>query len=91
MFSDCVSAPVWSPEGALVRPGAVLLVSCQAGDWGRLLLATHVRMLTGGLVTRDWLRPVTRDAWLVAPPISMEVHTAVSFLGCSGWVMCICG
>ena len=63
-----------------MRPGAVLLVSCRASDWGRLLLATHVRILTGGLVTRDWLRPMTREAWLVVPPISIEAHTAGSYL-----------
>ena len=40
-FLIVVSAPVLSPDGALVRPGAVLLVSCRAGDWGWLFLATH--------------------------------------------------
>ena len=31
---------------------------------------------------------MTREAWLVAPPISVATHTAVSCLGCSGWWMC---
>ena len=84
-FLIVVSAPVLSPGGSLVRPErSYILVSCQAGDWGQLLLATHARMLTGRLVTRDW-----QEAWLVAPPISVEAQTAVSCLGCSGWVMCL--
>ena len=57
---------------------------------GCSILATHVRMLTGGLITSDWLIPVTWEAWLVAPPISVDAHTAVSCVGCSGWVMCVC-
>ena len=36
-----VSAPDLSTGGQLVRPGAVPFVSCQAGAYGRLLLATH--------------------------------------------------
>ena len=71
-----------------MRPGVVLLVSCRAGDGGRLLPATHARILTGGLVTCDWPRPVTWEAWLVAPPITVEAHTTGSYFGCSGWVMC---
>ena len=39
-------------------------------------------------MTYDWLRPVTREAWLVAPPISVEAHTAVCCFGCGGLVMC---
>ena len=46
-------------------------------------------LLAGGLVTCDWLRPVTWDAWLMAPPFSVAAHTAVSCLGCSGWWMCL--
>ena len=37
----------------------VPFVTCRAGAYGRLTLVTHARMLTGGLVTCDWLRPVT--------------------------------
>ena len=33
-----------------VRTGTVPFVSCRAGAYGRLLLATHERMMTGGLV-----------------------------------------
>ena len=84
-----VSAPALSTGGQLVRPGAVPFVSCRAGAYGRLLLATHGRRLTGGLVTCDWLRPVTQGVWRVAPQIGIAAHTAVSYLGCSGWWMCL--
>ena len=46
-----------------VRPGSVPFVSDRAGAYGRLLLATHELMMTGGLVACDWLRPVTWRAW----------------------------
>ena len=46
--------------------------------YGRLVLATHERMMAGGLVACDWLRPVTRGAWCVAPPISVVEHADVS-------------
>ena len=36
------------------------------------------RMMTGGLVACDWLRPVTQGAWRVAPPISVVAHADVS-------------
>ena len=72
-----------------MRPGAVPSMSSRAGAYGWLLLATHARMLTGGLVTCDWLRPVTRGVWRVAPPISVAMHTAVNCLGYSGWRMCL--
>ena len=49
-----------------VRPGSVPFISDRAGAYGRLLLATHERMLTGGLAACDWLTSVTRGgggAW----------------------------
>ena len=51
-----------------VRLGTVPVVSCGAGVYGRLLLETHERMVTGGLVSCDCLRPVTRGwrgVWLL--------------------------
>ena len=63
---------------ASVRPGTVPFMSCRAGAYGWLALATHERMMTGGLVACDWLRPVTQGAWRVAPPISVVTHTAMS-------------
>ena len=42
-----------------VCPDSVPFVSDRAGAYGRLLLATHERMMRGGLVACDWLRPVT--------------------------------
>ena len=30
-----------------------------------------------------------RETWLVAPPISVATHTAVTCLGCSDWWMCL--
>ena len=50
-----------------VRPGTVPFVSCRAGAYGRLVLATHERMMTGGLVACNWLRPVMRGrgVWLL--------------------------
>ena len=55
-----VSAPALPTVGQLVRPGSVPFVSCWAGAYGRLLLSTHERMLTDGLMTCDRLRHVTR-------------------------------
>ena len=87
LITECflfhVSDSALCTGGHLVRHGAVLLVSCRAGDGARLLPATDVRILTGGLMTCDWLRPVTREVWLVSPPI-----TTVFYFDCSGWVMC---
>ena len=54
-----------------MRPGLLPFVSVRASAYGRLLLATHERMMTGGLAACDWLAPVTRGAWRVAPPISV--------------------
>ena len=71
-------APALSAGVPSVHPSAVPFVSCRAGAYGRLLLATHERMMTGGLVACDWLRPVTWRAWRVAPPISVVTHTAAS-------------
>ena len=92
LITECflidVSDPALCTGSQLVRPGGVLLVSCRAVDWDWLLPATRARMLTGGLVTYVSLRPLTREAWLVAPPISMEAHAAVCCFGCGGWVMC---
>ena len=92
LITECflidVSDTAWCTEGQLVRPEALLLLSCRVGDGGRLLPATHAWILTGGPMTCDWLRPVTREVWLVAPPINVEVHTAVSYFGCSGLVTC---
>ena len=34
-----------------------------------------------------WLHSVTQGTWLMAPPISKEVHTTV--IGCACWVGCI--
>ena len=51
-----------------------------------MLLITDTRILTGGLVTCDWLRPVTLEVRLVAHPISVAAHTAVIYFG--SWVMC---
>ena len=34
-------------------------------------------MMTGGLVACDWLRPVMRGAWRVAPLISVVEHADV--------------
>ena len=61
------SAPALSAGGPSVRPGTVPFMSCQAGAYGWLLLSTHERILTGGLVACDWLRPVTRGrgVWLL--------------------------
>ena len=75
---------IYAPDAASsvgvpsVRPGTIPFVSCRAVAYGQLLLATHERMMTGGLVACDWLRPVTRGAWCVSPPISVVPHTAVS-------------
>ena len=59
-------APASSVGVPLVQPGTVPFVSCRAGAYDRLLLATHERMMTGNLVACDWLRPVTRGVWHVA-------------------------
>ena len=61
-----------------VRPGSVPFVSHRAGAYGRLLLATYEHMMTGGLSACDWLAPLTRGAWRVAPPISEGENTDVS-------------
>ena len=62
------SSALVSTEILLVRPGSVPFVSHRAGAYGRLLLATYERMKTGTLAACDWLTPVTRGAWRVAPP-----------------------
>ena len=51
-----------------VHPGSVPFVSDRASAYGQLLLATHERMRTGGLVACDWPTPVMRR---VALPISV--------------------
>ena len=56
--SVCVSSSDGVPS---VRPGSVPFVSDRAGAYGRLLLATHERMMTGGLSACDWLKPVIRE------------------------------
>ena len=61
--SDLVSI-----QTCLGQPGSVLYVSFWAGEYGRLLLATYERRQTGTLSACDWLTPVTRVAWRVAPP-----------------------
>ena len=62
-----------------VRPGSIPFVSDRPGAYGRLLLETHERMMTGGLFVCDWPTPVTRRAWRVAPPtISVVEHSDVS-------------
>ena len=55
-----VSAPVSYAAVSSVRPGSVPFESDRAAAYGRLLLATHERMMAGRLVACDWLRPVTR-------------------------------
>ena len=62
--SDLVSIKTLS-----VRPGLVPYVSHWAGVYGWLLLATYEHRKTGTLSACDWLTPVTRGAWRVAPPI----------------------
>ena len=57
-------------EVTSVQPGSVPFVSHRVRAFGRLLLATYERMMTGGLSACHWLAPVTRGAWRVAPPIS---------------------
>ena len=89
-----VPDPTSPVEVPLVQPGAVPFVFCRAGAYGRLLLATHERMMTGDLVACDWLRPVTRGGggggvWRVAPPISVVAHTDVSLLGCIDCWVCV--
>ena len=48
---------------------------------------TYACTLIGGLVCCGWLHSVTRGMWLVAPPISVKVCTAV--IGCRCWLGCI--
>ena len=67
-----------SDEVPSVRPGSVPFVSDRAGAYGLLLLATHERMMTGGLSACDWLTSVTRVAWRVAPPIGVVEHADIS-------------
>ena len=55
----------------LVRPGSVPYVSHRARVYGQLLLATYECRKTGTLSACDWLSPVTRGAWQVAPPIDV--------------------
>ena len=50
MLSFHVSHSALCTGGHFVCPGAVLLVSCRAGDGGQLLPVTDARILTGGLV-----------------------------------------
>ena len=48
LVSSCDGVPsVW--------PGSVPFVSDRAGAYGRLLLATHEHMMTGGLAACNWL------------------------------------
>ena len=42
-----------------VWPSSVPFVSDRASAFGRLLLATHEHMMTGGLAACDWLKLVT--------------------------------
>ena len=58
--------------------GLIPFVSNRAGAYGRLLLATHEHIITGGLTACDWFTPVTRGAWRVAPPISVVEQADVS-------------
>ena len=46
-------------------------VSDRPGDYGRLLLTVYVRWRTGfltGLVSSDWLQPVTLGGWRAGFP-----------------------
>ena len=63
-----------------MRPGSVPFVSKRAGAYGRLQLATHELMLTGGVSACDWLTPVTRGGggWRIAPPINVVDPADVS-------------
>ena len=65
-------------EAPLVHPGSVPFVSQRAVACGRLLLTNYERMMTGGLSACDWLTPVMRGAWRVAPPVSATVNADVS-------------
>ena len=57
-----------------VQLGSVPYVSNRAGAYGKLLLATYVRLQTGFLSVCDWLRPVTRGGgcWRAAPLIAAK-------------------
>ena len=87
LITACVLFDVYDPELSPGRPGVSLLVSCQFGDWGQLLLTTCARTLTGGLVPCGWLNPVMCRVWLVVPPINVKACTTVTCYG--GWVRCI--
>ena len=69
--ASCVGLPS-------VRHGSVPFISDRASAYGRLLMATHERMMTGSLVACDWLIPVMRGAWRVAPPFSIVEYADVS-------------
>ena len=64
-----------------MRPGVPLLVSCPSGDGDQLILTTYADRWTSTL----WLTD-SRDAgaWFVAPPIKVNVRSAVAC--CGGWV-----
>ena len=63
------SSVLVSTEIHSVRPGSVSIVSRRASPYGRQLLATYERMMTGGLSACDWLTPVTCGGWRLAPPV----------------------
>ena len=48
--------------------GSIPFVSEKPGAYGRLLLAVYVRWKTWLLISSDWLRPVTRGAWMAVLP-----------------------
>ena len=62
-LSDLVSIHTCSE-----RPGSVPYVFFQTGVYGQLLLATYEGRQTGTLPACEWLTPVTRGAWRLAPP-----------------------
>ena len=77
-FLRCVSAPSRS---------------CPAESAGSLL-ATHERMLTGGLVSSDWLRPVTRGrVWIAGSVIALLLiwtNILLFLLCCALLELCFC-
>ena len=79
-----------SDEVPLVRPGSVPFMTEQAGAYGWLLLATHKRMMTGGLAACDWLTPVTRGGGGGrTAPISVVEQADVSWLGGADCWWCV--
>ena len=50
------------------RPGSIPFVSEKPGAYGRLLLAVYVRWRTGLLISSDWLKSITRNAWMGVLP-----------------------